>query len=161
MAMSAGGDDDFVSEINVTPFVDVMLVLLIIFMVTAPMMVEGLDVDLPPVQTAETLATEDDHLILTVKADGGIFLDEYQTTLEDLDSLLKTQVLAPRKQLFLRADRNVPYGIVADVMSRARGAGIHDLGMVTTTNAGRETADTALPGDAPGGVVDLPEKAGS
>lgn len=142
MAMSTGGDD-FVSEINVTPFVDVMLVLLIIFMVTAPMMIEGLDVDLPPVQTAETLPTEDDHLILTVKSDGSIFLDEYPTTLADLASLLKSQVLGPGKQLFLRADRNVPYGVVADVMSRARGAGVHDLGMVTSSEGPGDAADAA------------------
>lgn len=143
MAMSAGGEDDFVSEINVTPFVDVMLVLLIIFMVTAPMMVEGLDVDLPPVQATETLATEDDHRILTVKSDGSLFLDEYPTSLADLGSVLKTQVLIPRKQLFLRADRNVSYGVVADVMSRARGAGIHDLGMVTTTEPGPDMAGSS------------------
>lgn len=63
-------DDDFVAEINVTPFVDVMLVLLVIFMITAPMMTEGLSVDLPTVETAETLATEDDHAVLTIRADG-------------------------------------------------------------------------------------------
>lgn len=143
MAMSTSGEDDFVSEINVTPFVDVMLVLLVIFMVTAPMMVEGLAVDLPPVQTAETLATEDDHRILTVKSDGSLFLDESPTTLADLDAVLKTQVLIPRKQLFLRADRNVSYGVVADVMSRARGAGIHDLGVVTTTEPGPDMADSS------------------
>ena len=149
MAMSTGGDD-FVSEINVTPFVDVMLVLLIIFMVTAPMMIEGLDVDLPPVQTAEALPTEDDHLILTVKGDGSLFLDEYQTTLADLESVLKTQVLGPGKQLFLRADRNVPYGVVADVMSRARGAGIHDLGVVTTSDHGGGAAESEAAGGAAG-----------
>lgn len=148
MAMSSGDGDDFVSEINVTPFVDVMLVLLIIFMVTAPMMVEGLDVNLPPVQTAETLPTEDDHCILTVKDDGSLFLDTYPTSLADLDSVLKTQVLAPRKQLFLRADRNVPYGVVADIMSRARGAGIHGIGMVTTSTTSNETGVPSHSGEA-------------
>jgi biopolymer transport protein TolR len=151
----ASSRDDFVSEINVTPFVDVMLVLLIIFMVTAPMMIEGLDVDLPPVRMAETLATEDDHLILTVKSDGSLFLDEYPTSLADLDSLLKNQVLTPRKQLFLRADRNVPYGVVADVMSRTRGAGIHDLGIITMTAPASNAADSA-PADS-----GAPEDAGS
>ena len=135
MAISTGGGDDLVSEINVTPFVDVMLVLLIIFMVTAPMMMEGLDVDLPPVQTSEMLPAENDHMILTIKDDGSLFLDEYPTSMADLPLLLKVQVLQPQKQLFLRADRNVPYGVVADVMSRARGAGIRDLGMVTVSES--------------------------
>ena len=72
----SSSDDDFVADINVTPFVDVMLVLLIIFMVTAPMMTEGLDVDLPQVQAAEVLPTEDDHMILSIKSDGALFLDE-------------------------------------------------------------------------------------
>ena len=159
MGMSSGSDDDFVSEINVTPFVDVMLVLLIIFMVTAPMMVEGLDVKLPPVQAAELLPAEDDHLILTIKDNGSLFLDEMPVVLEALAPVLKAQVLDARKRLFLRADRNVPYGVVADVMSRARAAGINDLGMVTTAEAtldsggeaAPEAGQAALPTSQPGG----------
>jgi biopolymer transport protein TolR len=85
--ISAG--DDFVSEINVTLFVDVMLVLLIIFMVTTPMMTEGLDVELLKVETSETLPTENDHMILTVKDNGALFLDEYETTLDDLAQVLQ------------------------------------------------------------------------
>ena len=68
--MASSADDDFVADINVTPFVDVMLVLLIIFMVTAPMMTEGIDVALPKVETSEVLPTEDDHIILTIKSSG-------------------------------------------------------------------------------------------
>lgn len=159
MGAPGGRDDDFVSEINVTPFVDVMLVLLIIFMVTAPMMAEGLEVELPPVQTAESLPTEDDHLILTVRADGGIFLDEYETSLEDLESVLKTQAVGPHKQLFLRADRTVPYGIVVDVMSRARSAGIHDLGIVTGAAPDRGAGErpSAGPESGPKSGLDSPE----
>ncbi len=71
------GNGKFVSEINVTPFVDVMLVLLIIFMVATPMMSQGLDVDLPQTKQVEVLPTEADHMILTVRKDGKIFLDEY------------------------------------------------------------------------------------
>ena len=111
-------DDDFVADINVTPFVDVMLVLLVIFMVTAPMMTEGLDVELPQVQAAEVLPTEDDHMILSIKNDGALFLDECPTTLDDLDSVLKHAVALPEKQLFLRADKHVPYGAVMEVMGR-------------------------------------------
>jgi biopolymer transport protein TolR len=129
--ISAG--DDFVSEINVTPFVDVMLVLLIIFMVTAPMMTEGLDVELPKVEASETLPTENDHMILTVKDDGALFLDEYETTLEDLAWVLQTNVRDLGRQLFVRADKNVPYGVVMEVMGRIRGAGITDVGLVTVS----------------------------
>jgi biopolymer transport protein TolR len=129
--ISAG--DDFVSEINVTPFVDVMLVLLIIFMVTAPMMTEGLDIELPKVETSETLPTENDHMILTVKDTGALFLDEYETTLDDLAQVLQTNVRDLGRQLFVRADKNVPYGVVMEVMGRIRGAGITDVGLVTVS----------------------------
>lgn len=130
MGASLSSSDGFVSEINVTPFVDVMLVLLVIFMVTAPMMTEGLDVELPQVQTVEVLPTENDHMVLSIKDDSSLFLDEYPTTLQDLESVIKTNVLVPNKQLFLRADKNVSYGVVMDVMSRIRGAGVEKLGMV-------------------------------
>ena len=131
MAGVSSSGDDFVADINVTPFVDVMLVLLIIFMVTAPMMTEGLDVDLPKVQAAETLPTENDHMILTIKDNGALFLDEYETTQADLASALEINVLNPGRQLFVRADKNVPYGVVMEVMGKIRGAGITDVGLVT------------------------------
>jgi len=130
MGANISSNDDFMAEINVTPFVDVMLVLLIIFMVTAPMMTEGLEVELPKVKAAEVLPTESDHMILSVKNDGSIFLDEHPTTLADLDSILKHSIVIPKKQLFLRADKNVSYGIVMEVMGYVRAAGITDLGMV-------------------------------
>lgn len=131
----SSSNDDFVSDINVTPFVDVMLVLLIIFMVTAPMMTEGLDVELPKVETSETLQTEDDHIILTVKTDGSLFLDEYETTMSDLPSVLDINVRQAQRQLFVRADQNVPYGIVMQVMGKLRAAGIKDVGLVTLSEA--------------------------
>ncbi len=80
------GNGKFVSEINVTPFVDVMLVLLIIFMVATPMMSQGLDVDLPQTKQVEVLPTEADHMILTVRKDGKIFLDEYAVNSGGLSS---------------------------------------------------------------------------
>ena len=130
---ASSSDDDFVADINVTPFVDVMLVLLIIFMVTAPMMTEGLDVALPKVESSEVLPTEDDHCILTIKAEGKLYLDEYETGLDDLIHVVTTAVKNQGKQLFVRADKNVPYGIVMQVMDRLRGAGIADVGLVTTS----------------------------
>ena len=138
MGSSVGGNKGFVSEINVTPFVDVMLVLLIIFMVTAPMMTEGLDVDLPqtprppPPQTraVETLPTESDNMILTVRKDGAIFLDSYEVGLDELQDKINLLVKQQNKQLFLQADKDVAYGLVVDVMGRIREAGIDKLGVV-------------------------------
>lgn len=130
MGASVGGNKGFVSEINVTPFVDVMLVLLIIFMVTAPMMTEGLDVDLPQTRAVDTLPTESDNMILTVRKDGAIFLDSYEVPLEELQDKVNLLVKEQNKQLFLQADKDVAYGLVVDVMGRIREAGVDKLGVV-------------------------------
>ena len=122
----------FVSEINVTPFVDVMMVLLIIFMVTAPMMDSGLDVDLPQAKQVDNLPTDADHLVLTVREDGALFLDTYQVQLEELEARLSMLVKDKGRALFLQADKSVPYGIVVDVMGRIKAAGIEKLGVVAT-----------------------------
>lgn len=142
MGTSVGGRKGFVSEINVTPFVDVMLVLLIIFMVTAPMMTEGLDVELPSSQVVEVLPTEANHVVLTVRADGAIFLDTYQVTTELLATQLNATVTMQNKQLFLKADKDVPYGVVVDIMGRIKAAGIDTMGIVaeqyeSTTSAAK------------------------
>lgn len=121
---------NLVSEINVVPFVDVMLVLLIIFMITAPMLTEGLDVQLPQTQAVETLPTDTNHVVLTIKKDGEIFLDEYSASLENLAEQLNTVVKEQDKQLFLQADKDVPYGVVVDVMGRVKAAGIEKMGIV-------------------------------
>lgn len=129
MGASLGGKG-FVSEINVTPFVDVMLVLLIIFMVTAPMMTEGLEVDLPQTRAVDTLPTESDNMVLTVKKDGAIFLDQYEVVIDELQDKIDLLVKQQNKQLFLQADKEVPYGLVVDVMGRIREAGVDKLGVV-------------------------------
>ena len=147
-------DDDFVADINVTPFVDVMLVLLMIFMITAPMMTEGLDVELPQVQAAEGLPTEDDHMILSIKSDGALFLDECPTSLADLDSVLRNVVVAQGKQLFLRADKAVQYGVVMEVMGRIRAVGITNLGVVAESRPGEASDDAdQTPGMEPAAGV--------
>ena len=121
----------FMSEINVTPLVDVMLVLLIIFMVTAPMMTQGLDVNLPQTTTSN-LKTEEDPLILTVNKKGEIFLENTQVPLEDLEKKVVSIFKYRReKEILLRADREVSYGLVMKVMASVKRAGIDKLGMVT------------------------------
>ena len=120
----------FVSEINVTPFVDVMMVLLIIFMVTAPMMDSGLDVDLPQAKQVDNLPTDAEHLVLTVREDGALFLDTYEVKLEELEPRLSMLVKDKGRSLFLQADKSVPYGLVVDVMGRIKAAGIERLGVI-------------------------------
>ena len=129
----------FVSEINVTPFVDVMMVLLIIFMVTAPMMDSGLDVDLPQAKQVDNLPTDADPLVLTVREDGALFLDTYQVQLEELETRLSMLVKDKGRSLFLQADKSVPYGIVVDVMGRIKAAGIERLGVIAmpATDSGK------------------------
>jgi biopolymer transport protein TolR len=130
MGASVGSNKGFVAEINVTPFVDVMLVLLIIFMVTAPMLTEGLGVDLPETQAVEILPTDADHVVLTIRKDGAIFLNEFSTNMDTLAQQLETVVKAPNKQLFLQADKEVPYGLVVGIMGRIKAAGIDQMGIV-------------------------------
>jgi len=120
----------FLAEINVTPFVDVMLVLLIIFMVTAPLMVQGLEVDLPETRTVASLPKGKDHMVMTIKKDGTFFLDEYAVTLNELSGHLERLVKAENKSLYLRADKEVPYGTVVKVMGEIKDAGIDRIGMV-------------------------------
>lgn len=130
MGMNAG-HGKFVSEINVTPFVDVMLVLLIIFMVATPMMSQGLEVDLPQTRQVETLPTESDNMVLTIRRDGRIYLDEYAVnTLPELGGFLQKLVKEKNKTLFLQADKEVPYGLVVAVMGEIKAAGIENLGVV-------------------------------
>ena len=142
------GGGKFVSEINVTPFVDVMLVLLIIFMVATPMMTQGLEVDLPQTKQVETLPGEVDHMILTVRRDGKIFLDEYAVNdMTELQGYLERLVKAKNKSLFLQADKEVPYGLVVEVMGEIKAAGIENLGVMAEQPEGAQSArGAASPG---------------
>ncbi|MBW1697239.1 MAG: protein TolR [Deltaproteobacteria bacterium] len=124
-------NNGLLSDINVTPFVDVMLVLLIIFMVTAPMMVQGINVSLPEA-TSKPLVSEKEPLIITINKDNQIFINDYQVTLEFLQNKL-AKVLEGRsdREVYFRADKEIAYGMVVRVMSEIRGAGVEKLGMVT------------------------------
>lgn len=121
----------FMGEINVVPLVDVMLVLLIIFMVTAPMMIQGVEVRLPETDSG-ALKQSDELLVLTVTKDSKLYLDEFDVPIEGLaDKLAGIRKRKPGTRIYLRADKDVPYGVVVRVLAEARQAGITDLGMVT------------------------------
>jgi len=126
-----GNNDRLMSDINVTPFVDVMLVLLIIFMVTAPMMVQGVNLDLPEA-SSESLNSEDEQLVISIDKNNRIFINDYGVTLDFLKEKLEN-ILAGRKerQVYLRADKGIPYGIVVSVMSEIKNAGVEKLAIVT------------------------------
>jgi biopolymer transport protein TolR len=126
-----GGAHQPLAEINVTPFVDVMLVLLIIFMVTAPMMQQGVDVDLPETNT-QPIRVQDEPLILTVQKDGKVFLSRHEIPQAELKEKLAA-IFEGRdsRELFLRADKEAPYGMVVKALAAAREAGATKLGMVT------------------------------
>jgi len=126
-----GGALQPIAEINVTPFVDVMLVLLIIFMVTAPMMQQGIDVDLPET-TTQALRVHDEPLILSVDSKGKYFLGRREIAPAELAEKLEA-IFDGRdsKEIFLRADQNVAYRFVVQALAAAKQAGATKLGMVT------------------------------
>ncbi len=120
-----------VAEINVTPLVDVMLVLLIIFMVTAPMMTQGLEVDLPKT-TSKPLRQKEKPLVITINDKGEIFLDRIRVNRSLLvNQLNKLPAEKKNEPLYLRADEKVSYGLVVAVMADIRRAGFDKLGMIT------------------------------
>ncbi len=121
----------FVSEINVTPMVDVMLVLLIIFMVTAPMMTQGLDVDLPET-TAKSLRQNEDPIIVTLDKTGKIMLGKIEVGEALLRQQLEKLFAENNEQpIFLKADKNIAYGVVINIMAEIKAAGFEKLGMIT------------------------------
>lgn len=128
-----GSSDQLMAEINVTPFVDVMLVLLIIFMVTAPMMVEGLNVNLPQA-TSEPLPSseQEQHLVVSIDAGQDVYINDFKVSVDFLREKL-SKVLETRtdRAVFIKADKDVPYGIVVRVLSEVKAAGVEKLGMLT------------------------------
>ncbi|NVN88983.1 MAG: protein TolR [Desulfuromonadales bacterium] len=132
--MAMGGRNDnrgIMAEINVTPLVDVMLVLLVIFMVTAPMMQQGVQVNLPKADT-KAMTQAEETVVVAVDRSGKIFINKDEVPAADLRSRL-TDMFANRekKEIFLKADAGVPYGDVVKAMADIKGAGIERLGMVT------------------------------
>ncbi len=125
-----GDPGRFLAEINVVPLVDVVLALLIIFMVTAPLMYRGIDIDLPR-SSVNTIKPED-RVVLTGSRDRAVFIDKARVPRVGLDeALAKLARSRPDLTLYLRADRDVPYGTVVEVMDAIKQAGIERLGMTT------------------------------
>lgn len=132
MGFSSGGGRSGMSEINVTPLVDVMLVLLIIFMVTAPLIQQGVKVDLPEARAQAIEEKDSDLLVLSIKKDQSIFIGDAPVSLDELEEKLKNNPKAQKqKELHLHADRSLDYGFVVDVMARVQMAGIPAIGMIT------------------------------
>jgi len=131
MAMDAGIDDDLKAEINVTPLVDVVLVLLVIFMVVTPLLKQEVPVELPLAEHSRAV-TDPEQLTLTVTADGRALLDGQEVLRDELvDELRRLYAARPDKALFLEADRGVPYGRVVEIMDDCREAGIASIGVLT------------------------------
>ena len=130
------------AEINVTPMVDVMLVLLIIFMVTAPLIQQGVKVNLPETKAAAVEAS-DKKLVVSIDIKKRVFIGETEIKLSEIEVKLKTNAKAQAdKELYLHADRELPYGIVVEVMAAAQRAGITNVGMITDPmGAGRASKD--------------------
>ncbi len=131
MGMSSGGSDELKSEINVTPLVDVMLVLLIIFMITAPMMNTGVDIDLPQV-TAKNIEDPEGKLVLSIAPDKKIHLGGTQITWADLEAkLAANERVKKESEIYIEADTNLPYGVIVTAMALAKNAGVQKVMMLT------------------------------
>jgi len=131
MAFDPGQRGSLVSQINVTPLVDVMLVLLIIFMVTAPILQQGVEVSLPKVKAA-ALPGEEQQFVVSITRDNEIYLNDAKLTADELtDTLQAIAAVRPDRQVFIRADEQVPYGEVIRTMAAIKAAGIENVGMVT------------------------------
>lgn len=138
MGMSSGNGGKSrmaLSEINVTPLVDVMLVLLIMFMVTTPLMQQGIEVDLPKTSPSG-VEPKDEPFMLTISADQKIMAGKVPMSMKELQPKLKA-IFEKRKnkQIYLQADRKVDYGFVAEAMAEIRAAGIYNIGLVTVPKA--------------------------
>jgi biopolymer transport protein TolR len=131
VAFETGQRGSLVSQINVTPLVDVMLVLLIIFMVTAPIIQQGVQVSLPKVKAA-ALPGKEEQFIVSITRDKQLYLNDTRMTVADLtQKLVAIARERPDREVFIRADEQVPYGEVLRTMAAVKAAGIENVGMVT------------------------------
>src|SRR3954470_23107101 len=127
-----GGTGGPMAEINVTPMVDVMLVLLVIFMVTAPLLQQGVKVDLPKADAEPMKTSTEERIVLTLRKDGKAFIGKTEVPIERITELLSSNEKLKRdKELYLHADQTLPYGLVVKVMAAAKAGGAESLAMVT------------------------------
>lgn len=137
MQTNNGGGRSVMSEINVTPFVDVMLVLLVIFMVTTPILYQGVDVNLPKTESrAMPSLDREKKVVVTLNSEGEIFIEDEQFSLSELRLEIRRVMSEQGKEVreedvFLRADTTVPYGAVVEAMAEIRNAGVTKLGLIT------------------------------
>ena len=119
------------AEINVTNLVDVVLVLLIIFMISAPLLQSGIEIDLPKTKTA-ALDEQTEGVVLTIDKKGGVFINDVWTTMDKFEKQLDKELKKlDKSSVFIRADSLVPYGVVVNVMGRLKLMGIDELGLIT------------------------------
>ncbi len=139
--MTPGGNSgNLMSEINVTPFVDVMLVLLIIFMVTAPMMIQGVNVSLPEA-TSGQLSVDKEQLVISIDKNSQVYINDMPVAFDFLkEKMGKILEARSSREVFLKADKEISYGMVVQVMSELKGAGVEKLGMVTEPVDDKKTA---------------------
>jgi biopolymer transport protein TolR len=131
MAFDSGHRGQLASQINVTPLVDVMLVLLVIFMVTAPMIQQGVEVSVPRVK-ASALPGKEEQFVVSITRNEQIYLNDTKLGLDQLTEKLQAIAVArPDREVFVRADEEVPYGAVIKTMAAIKAAGIENVGMVT------------------------------
>jgi len=147
LSTGGGGGRTTLTEINVTPLVDVMLVLLIIFMVAAPLIQQGVQVNLPETR-AKPIDAAEQKLVLSIKADRSLWLgggeEAARVPPERLEELLRANVRVQKeKELYLMADKSLPYGVVVDVMAAVQRAGITSMGMITNPQPERVKAKGA------------------
>jgi biopolymer transport protein TolR len=150
--MGGGSQSTLLNEINITPFVDVALVLLVIFMITAPMIGRGVEVNLPRTRAA-VMEVDQSKILIVVNERREVFIGEEQIPPERLEIVLRTnERIQTEREVYLQADRNIPYGFVVHIMSILREAGVDQLGMVTDPldNEGELTPPTAAPDPAGG-----------
>ena len=132
MALGTNKEDQVISEINVTPLVDVMLVLLIIFMVTAPLMLNGINLNLPETKKTKGVQLENNLIVLSYNKDRELFVSEKKVKFSELISKIEEeQKKKGRSMVFLRADEDLPYGSVAKLMSFLRRQGINKISLIT------------------------------
>jgi len=133
MGMAVGGEDGAVkSDINVTPLVDVMLVLLIIMMIVAPMLQKGVDVKLPVATNSSDKPETQDQTVLGVTADRSVFVNSVHVPISDLRRKMEEALESKsQKVVFIKADEDAPYGAVMEAMDEVRAAGVEDMGLIT------------------------------